>query len=280
MLHWLWFWLSNVTVDDAAFLLAALLYGLAGATLLAHLAGAAKRAVPVAWGLRLLGAAATLHALHAASRWISPGRGPFAGIGEALSTLGLLVVVGFLAVRRFQRRVEVVGVFVAPLTLLMLVASRAPAGHVGHLSGALLALHVGSVILGTASFTVAFAMALAYLLQERQVKRKRLGGVFQRLPPLDVLDELGYRCVAVGLPALTLGIVTGLFAGARAGSGQGAMGAWQQYVGMVAWALFAGVLVLRLAAGWRGRRAAIGTILGYASALVVLAGYYARTGSP
>lgn len=276
MLHWL----ANISVDDAAFLLAALLYGLAGAALVAHLAGVAKRAVPIAWGLRMLGAAATLHALHAAWRWVTPGRGPFAGIGEALSTLGLLVVVGFLVLRRFQRRVEVVGAFVAPLTLLMLVASRAPVGHVGQLSGALLALHVGSVILGTASFTVAFAMALAYLLQERQVKRKRLGGVFQRLPPLDVLDDLGYRCVAVGLPALTLGIVTGLFAGARASAGAGAMGAWQQYVGMGAWALFAGVLVLRLAAGWRGRRAAIGTILGYVSALVVLAGYYARTGSP
>jgi ABC-type uncharacterized transport system permease subunit len=128
------------------------------------------------------------------------------------------------------------------------------------------------VLAGTAAFTLAFAMALAYLLQEREVKKKRLGGVFKRLPPLDTLDTVGYRCVAVGLPALTLGIVTGFFVGA------GASVVWQQYVGMGAWVLFAGVLVLRLAAGWRGRRAAIGTILGYASALVVLAGYYA--GSP
>ena len=51
---------------------------------------------------------------------------------------------------------------------------------------------------------------------------------------------------------------------------------WQQYFAMVSWALFAAVLLLRLAAGWRGRRAAIGTILGYASAVVVLLFYAVR----
>jgi ABC-type uncharacterized transport system permease subunit len=266
-------WLAN-----PAFYVAALLYGLAGAALLAHLAGT-RRQVPVVWGLRFLSAAAVLHGLHEALGW-ADGRGPFSGIRESLSTLALLVVVAFLGVRRVRQRVEVVGAFVAPLTLLMLLASRAPAGRpVGHLGGALIALHVGSVLTGTAAFTVAFAMALAYLIQERQVKRKHLKGVFQRLPPLDVLDDLGYRCVAVGLPALTLGIVTGLFVGVRTSTG-GPLAAWQQYVGMGAWIVFAGVLVLRLAAGWRGRRAALGTILGYASAVLVLAGYYLRSGRP
>ncbi len=262
----------------SAFYAAATLYGLAGATLLAHLAGA-KRAIPVAWGLRFLSGAAVFHGAFEALRWIG-GAGPFAGIRDSLSTLALLVVLAFLGVRRVRQRVEVVGAFVAPLTLLMLLASRAPSERPeGQIGGALLALHVGSVLVGTAAFTVAFAMALSYLLQERQVKRKRLSGLFQRLPPLDVLDDLGYRCVAVGLPALTLGIVTGLFVGVRTSTG-GPLAAWQQYVGMGAWILFASVLVLRLAAGWRGRRAAIGTILGYASAVLVLVGYYLRVGRP
>jgi len=254
---------------------AAALYAAAGVALVAHLAGTTRRPSALAWGVRLLTAAAALHGLHEALRWRATGMGPSSGLGAALSVLALLGVTGFLVVRRTQPRLDVTGAFVAPLTLLLLVASRAPGERpAGHLGGAVLALHVASVLTGTAAFTLAFVMALAYLLQERQVKKKRLGGVFQRLPPLDVLDAVGYRCVAVGLPALTLGIVTGFFVGAR---GAGAV-VWQQYVGMGAWVLFAGVLVLRLAAGWRGRRAAIGTILGYASALVVLAGYYA--GSP
>lgn len=255
------------------FYLAAASYTVAGASLLAHLAGSARGPEALRWGVRLLAAAGILHGSYVALFWATTGAGPFAGLGEALSTLALLGVVGFLALRRAQPRIAVTGAFVAPLTLLLLLASRArPAAH---LSGAVIVLHVASVLAGTAAFTLAFVMALAYLVQEREVKQKRISGVFQRLPPLDVLDSLSYRCVAIGLPALTLGIVTGLFVGGRSA---GAV-VWQQYVGMGAWALFAGVLVLRLAAGWRGRRAAIGTILGYACALVVFAGYYARSGA-
>jgi ABC-type uncharacterized transport system permease subunit len=134
-------------------------------------------------------------------------------------------------------------------------------------------MHVGSVLIATAAFAVAGAMAAAYLLQERELKRKRLGGVFRRLPPLEVLDRYSYRCVALGLPALTLGIVAGLFVSARATSGAGA---WQQYVALGVWAIFAGVLLLRVVAGWRGRRGAFGTLLGCAAALLVLAGYFLR----
>lgn len=258
--------LSHVTLYCAASL-----YAAAGIALVAHLAGTARSPGALTWGVRLLAAAAALHGLHEALRWSAVGSGPV--LGTALSSLALLGVVGFLALRRTAPRLDVTGAFIAPLTLLLLIASRVPTGRpAGGLGGAVLVLHVASVLAGTAAFTLAFAMALAYLLQEREVKRKRLGGVFQRLPPLDVLDAVGYRCVAVGLPALTLGIVTGFFVGA------GASVVWQQYVGMGAWVLFAAVLVLRLAAGWRGRRAAIGTILGYASALLVLVGY--SLGSP
>lgn len=263
--------------DTLAFYLAAVLYALAGAVLTAHLAGVARAQSAARLGLTLMGAAATAHAAHLIARWMHT-EGPFANLGSALATVSWLVVMGLFALRRSHARVEVLGALVAPLALVLLIASRTPSSRSGgELGGALLALHVGSVVLATAAFTVAFTMATAYLLQEREVKRKRLGGLFKRLPPLDVLDELGYRCVAIGLPALTLGIVTGLFVGARVGATVSAT-AWQQYVAMGAWVLFAAVLLLRLAAGWRGRRAAFGTILGYMSALVVLAGYYVRRG--
>jgi ABC-type uncharacterized transport system permease subunit len=251
---------------------AATLYAVAGAALVAHLAGTARSPASLVWGVRLLTAAAVLHGLHEASLLgVSSHDRPV--LRTAFSLLALLGVAGFLLLRRSNPRLDVTGAFIAPLTLLLLIASRVPAGRpAGHLGGALLALHIASVLVGTAAFTLAFAMALTYLLQEHEVKKKRLGGVFKRLPPLETLDTVGYRCVAVGLPALTLGIVTGFFVGAGAAVG------WQQYVGMGVWALFASVLLLRLTVGWRGRRAAIGTILGYMSALIVLAGYY--MGSP
>ncbi len=268
------------------FLTATTLYGFAGSFFLAQLVGAGGRTQGVqpdrapSWSLRLLVLAAGFHLAHDILRWATEGLGPFASIREALSTLGLLVVAGFLAARAVQQRTEVVGAFVTPVSLLLLLASRAPMARGDeHFTGALFALHVGSTLVATAAFTVAFGMAVAYLLQEREVKRKRLAGLFRRLPPLEILDDLGYRCVAVGLPALTVGMIAGYFFGARSGA-VGALGQWRQYVAVVAWGIFAAVLFLRMAVGWRGRRAAYGTILGYASAVLVLVGYFLRGSSP
>ena len=259
-------------MHDLLFLAAAVLYGVASTFLLVHLARGGEASAALL-GPRVLAAAAALHLVHDLVRW-RLGAAPFAGLREGLSTLALLVVGGFFAVHRSARRTGGVGAFVAPLALLSLLASRAVTDRSGASGGALLAMHVGATLVATAAFTVGSAMAAAYLIQERELKRKRLGGIFRRLPPLEVLDEVSYRCVAIGRPALTLGIVSGLFVGAR--SAPGLRGAWQQYVALGVWAVFAAVLVLRVVAGWRGRRAAIGTIIGFASALTVLGGYLLR----
>ena len=49
-----------------------------------------------------------------------------------------------------------------------------------------------------------------------------------------------------------------------------------QALGLVAWAIFASVIVLRVAAGWQGRKAALGTMMGFLFTLLVLAGYVVR----
>ena len=264
------------------FAAAALLYLIAAVLMLMHLVGVASPQRSPREATAALGAAVVAHLAHDVGRWVGAGRGPFAGLHEGLSTLGLLVAAVAFALRLRQRRLETLGAFVAPLSLLMLLASRGvDARPATPLSGALLGVHIGSTILGTAAFTVAFALAAAYLVQEREVRRKRLRGMFQRLPPLEVLDVASFRSVALGLPALTLGIVTGVFAGAQEAVGNlGSVLSWRHYLALAVWAVFAAVMLLRLVAGWRGRRAAIGIIVGYASAVMVLVGYSMRGAGP
>jgi ABC-type uncharacterized transport system permease subunit len=50
--------------------------------------------------------------------------------------------------------------------------------------------HVALILLGYVSLAFAFAASLTYLLQEGLLKRKNLGGLWQRLPSLQVADEL------------------------------------------------------------------------------------------
>jgi ABC-type uncharacterized transport system permease subunit len=132
-------------------------------------------------------------------------------------------------------------------------------------------------LLGIALFLLAGAAAALYLVQEKRLKQKkratlRGGG---NLPPLDTLDRAIHRFLVAGFLPLTLGVVTGTFwaRSLETGSPDEVMRA---VFGYATWLLIALVLVLRATAGWRGRRAAYGTIAGLACAAAVVIVYLVR----
>ena len=137
---------------------------------------------------------------------------PVEGIHFAMSVVSLFACVAYLTMRS-RWRIDVIGAFVAPLALTSLLASRFVGG--GDLApsqgmkSAILPLHVAINLLGVALFALACGAAVAYLVQEKQLKKKHLEGVFQRLPPLDQLDRAEHRLLLAGFPLLTIGIVTG-----------------------------------------------------------------------
>ncbi|MBM4129353.1 MAG: c-type cytochrome biogenesis protein CcsB, partial [Nitrospira sp.] len=110
-----------------------------------------------------------------------------------------------------------------------------------------------------------------YLVQERYVKSKHLGGLFARLPSLQTLDELNYRLITFGFPLLTLAIITGAL---WAESAIGTYWRWdtREVWSLITWFIYAIVLHARLTAGWRGRRAAILSIVGFLTILVAFFG--------
>jgi ABC-type uncharacterized transport system permease subunit len=169
-------------------------------------------------------------------------------------------------------RLTVLGAFITPVTLLLFLAaglrsSVAPVPE--HVRSALLPLHVAVNVLGIAAFALAFAAAVGYVIQEQLLRRKHVIGVFQRLPALDVLDSLGFKLVTIGFPLFTLGLLTGSIRVVREGFGLSA----GQGFALLAWLFFGCVLLARAAAGWRGRRAAIGTMLGFLFAMAAIGGY-------
>jgi len=203
------------------------------------------------------------------------GELPLADISQILSISSFGLGIAFLlASYRFD--VTILGAFVAPLTLMLFLASGLGSNYAPVSPGVqsvMLTLHIGANVLGLIAFALAFVAGVAYMLQDRLLRRRQLSGVFQRLPSLDVLDTMGLRSVLVGFPLLTFGMITGTFWLLRSG--------WSEFyvsqaLGLVAWAIFAGVIVLRVAAGWQGRKAALGTMLGFVFTLLVLAGYALR----
>ncbi len=267
-------WLTGLFIVTAA------LYGIAAGLYLVHLARGSKaveRAAHVS-----LGAAVLAHVGFLAVDFARYGNSPFEDIHGTLALLSLGTVIGFLlSVIRYP--ITVLGAFITPVTLLLFLGSglgRGVAQVPPEVKTALLPVHITMNVLGLMAFAVAFGASVAYVIQERMLRQKRIGGVFQRLPPLDVLDAVAFRSVTIGFPLLTAGVITGAFWAVRLHDGLPAFSI-AQTLGLLTWFVFAAVLVLRVAAGWRGRRAALGTIMGFVCALLVLVGYVvqARNGA-
>jgi ABC-type uncharacterized transport system permease subunit len=201
---------------------------------------------------------------------------PIHSVHFLLSVASLFASASFLTLRtRF--RIDALGLLVAPLGLAFLLGTYFLGKPVQEprLSAWFIALHVMSNLLGVALFLLAGGAAALYLVQERRIKEKRHASRIGNLPPLDTLDAAEHRFLVYGFPLLTLGIVTGTYwaHNLESGSPDELM---RTIFGYATWLLIGGVLLLRAAAGWRGRRSAYGTILGLVCVTAVMIIYLAR----
>jgi cytochrome c-type biogenesis protein CcsB len=112
-----------------------------------------------------------------------------------------------------------------------------------------------------------------YLIQERHVKSKHLSGLFQRLPSLQALDEINYRLISLGFPLLTLAIITGAI-WANTAWGKPLQGDPKEVWSLITWLIYALVLHLRITVGWRGKKTAILSIIGF---LIVIFTFFGVT---
>lgn len=276
--------MSPALAVDALMVVTAVAYAAASALFLRYLVGMGPEGVAPSElppsAPRLVMLAAAMHGAHIFVASFVWRVCPVEGVHFPVSVASVLMAVAYLAARR-RYRVDVAGAFVAPLALASLLASRYVGGGAASSAGStmqslVLPVHILMNLVGVALFGLAFATASLYLVEERLLKKKRTKGLLQRLPPLDALDRAEHRFLLAGFPLLTLGIVTGTL-WAKAPGAQSSAELLRAVFGYVTWLLVAGVLFLRAAAGWRGRRAAYGTIAGFGCAVLVLLLYLARS---
>jgi len=266
----------NETVAEGLFYLTAAAYAAASVIFLRFLARG-KGDVGLL-GPRFVGAGAALHAMHIVVASLVLRVCPVEGIHFPMSVASMSMCVAYVLARK-RLKVEVAGAFIAPLALTSLLASRFVGGGAepaARIKSAILPFHVTTNLFGVALFTLASSAATLYLIQEHLLKKKRIDGVFRRLPPLDVLDRAEHRFLLAGFPLLTIGIITGTLWARRVEMGSPSE-VLRAVFGYVTWLVIAAVLFLRAAAGWRGRRAAYGTIAGFGFAVVVLVLYLVRS---
>jgi ABC-type transport system involved in cytochrome c biogenesis permease subunit len=223
-------------------------------------------AVPKKWfgriAVAVLATGFGFHTIALVVRTVVTGHPPFTGMYEYASCLAWATVLFYL-ILQIRHKAENVGVFVAPLAFaVIVVASLFPKHMEQQLVPALqsywLQIHVTLAVIGEGAFAVAFVSSIMYLLKTRGSKW---------LPSLEALDDLTYRAIVVGYPLFTLGA---LFAGAIwAWKAWGSPWGWdpKEVGSLVIWIIYSAYLHARITAGWRGKRTAILSIVGFSAAI-------------
>jgi cytochrome c-type biogenesis protein CcsB len=206
-----------------------------------------------------------VHILFTLSRYLEAGHTPITNLHESLSFFSMAVVGVFIFIEQ-RFKILVLGSFVTPVALLLMLVSSLFPSVLSPLNPALkskwLVVHTVVAFLGYASFAVAFGAAIIYLMQERFLKKRKISGMFQRLPSLDTLDEINYRCLTFGFPLLTVAIISGAI---WAETAWGTYWSWdpKETWSLITWFVYAALLHGRLTTGWRGKKAAILAIFGF-----------------
>lgn len=215
-----------------------------------------------------------LHTAAVFMRWLAGGHPPLINLHDSLSFLAWAMI-GLFLLFQWRHKVKSLGAFVTPFALLVITGSSFQSKEILPLPPVLksiwLPIHATICLLADAMFALAFCISIMYLLQEKQIKSRRLGAVFQRLPSLETLDIMNERCLTAGFALLTIGIVTGSIWAEKA---WGAYWSWdpKETWSLITWFLYASLLHQRLMVGWRGRKAAIMTIIGFATLVFTFLG--------
>ena len=206
--------------------------------------------------------------------FIESGHLPVRDLRETLMLTAWAVAGVFLAFQ-YKFKLKILGIFAAPLTvLIMVVASQLPNDPLQAKSlfnSFWLIFHVLSVLIGDASFALACGVGILYLVQEHSIKAKNRGFFFKRLPSLELLDSTGYTCIIVGFTLITMGLIGGIV---FAKSIWGRFWNWdpKEVWAGITWLVYAVLIQQRLTVGWRGRKAAILSIIGFAILLFTFFG--------
>jgi cytochrome c-type biogenesis protein CcsB len=186
-------------------------------------------------------------------RWIETGVTPFITISESI-TFGIFAAVLNLLIFQFaSKKVKPLGVLVMPVAfVLMGWGGTLMTGAATQLAPALQSgwiwVHIIGAATGFGSVLSAAGVGLMYLLKERN-----RGGIYEKLPELQALDNLSYRFVAGGFIMYGLMIVSGAF---WANQVKGTYWNWDpvEVWSLISWLIYGIYLHLRITMGWRGKR--------------------------
>ncbi len=200
-----------------------------------------------------------------AARWQAAGRAPWSNMWEFTVAFAAAVAVAYVLFEYYLKGTSILGAVVQPLVLVLLLMavlffpSRIEPLVPALQSQGILAAHVGFMVVAYGALTISFGAACLRLAQGDRTR-------FARLPTARALDNMAHASVVVGFPLLTLGIALGAY---WANSAWGRYWGWdpKETASLVTWLVYGAYLHMHNQRSWRGGRAAIVLLVGYAAIL-------------
>ena len=197
------------------------------------------------------------------------GHIPLSNLYESLVFFTIMTVLIYLIIE-FYYKIKIMGAFVMifPVLTLSFCSLYVP-NQIEPLVPALqsnwLTAHVVTCFLSYAAFAVSCGISILYYLKMKFPEKLKF------IPSLEILDELIYKSIAIGFPMLSLGIITGA---AWANYAWGTYWSWdpKETWSLITWFVYAAFLHARFTKGWRGKKAAFLSIVGFGSVLFTYLG--------
>jgi len=216
-----------------------------------------------------------LHSVGLVLRWMEThqtgyGYVPLSNMYESLIFFSWTIVLIYL-ILEWKYQQKIIGVFITPLAFLAIALTSIFPGinaKITPLMPALqsnwLTIHVTTCFFGYAAFAVSFGVSILYLIRGRKTGPKEEESKW--LPSSAILDEINYKSIVIGFPMLTLGIITGA---AWANYAWGTYWSWdpKETWSLITWFVYAAFLHARFTRDWRGKKAAILSIVGFVAVL-------------
>lgn len=175
----------------------------------------AQRPVANRWTFLLIAAGFASHTVFLHQRGEAIQHCPITNLFETLAFFSWSLVLTYLVVGPTYR-MSILGAFTAPVVFLINFFALAAAGQIDlpgperHL-GWQLELHATLALLGMGVLGIAALASVAYLIQERQLKRRALTPWFYTLPNVGRLELVQQQVLVWGFIIFSAGAILGFF---------------------------------------------------------------------
>jgi HemX protein len=215
-------------------------------------------------GRRLMEASVALHVLYVGLRTVLYRHIPLAATAEVATTVALALALVYLFVER-RTREHRTGAFVIAVAFVLQTASSAfiesPGEFPKLLRSPLFGIHTIAAVVGYTAFALSAIYGVLFLLLYHELKTKRFGLIYDRLPPLEALARMSVGAIGVGVAALAITISCGAIWARREFPG---FTRDPKFLLTVAtWLVYLAVLFLHRFRHWSGRRTIGYSLVGF-----------------